>query len=100
MRRADKGCKGIQERGKYMKKFEIIPLALKKIGRRKVPQQWIEETVNRPDQTVDGYGGRKVRQKKYIVDGKEMLLRVVYEEKEKLIVVTAYLTSKIKRYWR
>ena len=83
-----------------MKKFEIIPLALKKIGRRKVPQQWIEETVNRPDQTVDGYRGRKVRQKKYIVDGKEMLLRVVYEEKEKLIVVTAYLTSKIKRYWR
>ena len=83
-----------------MKKFEIIPLALKKIGRRKIPQQWIEETVNRPDQTVDGYRGRKVRQKKYIVGGKEMLLRVVYEEKEKLIVVTAYLTSKIKRYWR
>ena len=81
-------------------KFEIIPLALKKIGQRKVPQQWIEETVNRPDQTVDGYRRRKVRQKKYIVDGKEMLLRVIYEEKEKLIVVTVYLTSKIKRYWR
>jgi len=84
-----------------MKKIEIVPLALKKIGRRKVTQQWVEETVNHPDQVVGGYGGRKVRQKKYIVNGKEMLLRVVvHEEKERLVVITAYLTSQIKRYWR
>jgi len=84
-----------------MKKIEIIPLASKKIRRRKVALQWVEETINHPDQVVEGYGGRKVRQKKYIVNGKEMLLRVVvHEEKERLVVITAYLTSQIKRYWR
>jgi hypothetical protein len=50
---------------------------------------------------VEGYGGRRVRQKKYVVNDKEMLLRVVvHEEKERLVVITAYLTSQIKRYWR
>ena len=50
---------------------------------------------------MEGYGGRKVSQKKYIVNGKEMLLRVVVHEDEKrLVVITAYLTSQIKRYWR
>jgi hypothetical protein len=32
---------------------------------------------------------------------REMLLRVVFEETEdKYVVITAYLTSDIKRYWR
>jgi len=84
-----------------MKKIEIIPLAIKKIRQRKVTQQWVEETVNQPDQVVEGYGGRRVRQKKYVVNDKEMLLRVVvHEEEERLVVITAYLTSQIKRYWR
>jgi len=81
--------------------FEIIPLALKKIERRKIPREWIEETAHLPEQIVDGYMGRKVRQKKYIVKGKTMLLRIVMDEEEnKDIVITAYLTSQIKRYWR
>jgi len=46
-------------------------------------------------------GGRKIRQKKYSLDNKEVLLRVVVDdEKDRLVVVTAYLTSQIKRYWR
>lgn len=84
-----------------MKHVEIIPLASKKIEQRKIPSEWIRETLNFPGQIVDGYGGRKVRQKKYVLEGKEMLLRVIVDEGEdRFIVVTAYLTSQIERYWR
>jgi len=84
-----------------MKQVEIIPLASKKIEQRKIQSEWIRETLNSPGQIVDGYGGRKVRQKKYILEGKEMLLRVIVDEgKDRFIVVTAYLTSQIERYWR
>ncbi len=35
-----------------------------------------------------------------MVQGKELLLRVVYEEMEESYeVVTAYLTSQFRRYW-
>jgi hypothetical protein len=34
-------------------------------------------------------------------EGREYLLRVVYEEKEdRKVVLTAYLTSQVKRYWK
>lgn len=84
-----------------MKPIEIIPLALKKIKQRKIPIEWIEKTVKSPEQIVEGYRNRKVRQKKYTSEGGEMLLRVIVDdEQNKLIVITAYLTSQIKRYWR
>ena len=58
-------------------------------------------SLNYPDQIVEGYSGRTVAQKKYLIKGKEYLLRVVYENKEETdIVFTAYLTSQVKRYWR
>lgn len=50
-----------------MKKIEIIPIAKKKSERRGIPEEWIEETINFPDQIVEGYGGRKVAQKKYML---------------------------------
>lgn len=53
-----------------------------------------------PSQIVDGYGGRKVAHRKYLIKEKEYLLRVVYEEREDIHeVITAYLTSQITRYW-
>jgi hypothetical protein len=58
-----------------MKKIEIIPIARKKLERRGLSEEWIKETINRPDQTVGGYGGRKVAQKKYVVENKEYLIK-------------------------
>jgi hypothetical protein len=50
---------------------------------------------------VQGYGGRRVAHKKYMMKEKEYLLRVVFEEQsEKCVVVTSYLTSQIARYWK
>lgn len=83
------------------KKVEIIPLAQKKMARRGIPESQVEETLATPEQVVEGYEGRRVAQKRIIIQGKERLLRVVYEETESaLVVVTAYFTSDIARYWK
>ena len=81
--------------------IEIIPLALKKIRLREISIEYVKETVQLPDQIVSGYRGRRIRQKIYHIGGKKMLLRVAGEEKEnKFIVITAYLTSRVGKYWR
>lgn len=82
-----------------MYKIEIIPLALKKINQREIPLDWIYETLKFSEQTIESYLGRKIYHKKYKVKDKDMLLRVVAEEESsKLIVITAYLTSRFERY--
>ena len=43
----------------------------------------------------------RLRQQRRRIRRREKLLRVVFEETEdKYIVITAYLTSDIKRYWK
>ena len=84
-----------------LKKIEIIPLALKKMKQRKVAEEMVRDVLGTPGQTVDGYMGRKVGQKIFYDEKDERLLRVVYEEtEEKFMVITAYFTSKVKRYWK
>ncbi len=84
-----------------IKEIEIIPLAKKKMFRRGVKEIWVKEAVLNADQVVEGYGGRLVSHKLLIIEGKQKLLRVVYEQNPlSLRVITAYLTSQIKRYWR
>lgn len=84
-----------------MKKIEIIPIAKRKAYRRNIPVHWIIGTINSPMEVVEGYGGRQVAHRKYIIGDKEYLLRVVFEKKKHVyLVITAYLTSHIKRYWK
>jgi len=84
-----------------MKKIEIIPLARKKMERRRIPESWIGEALRAADQIVEGHGGRSVAQQRRRIRRREKLLRVVFEETvDKYVVITAYLTSDIKRYWR
>ena len=69
--------------------------------RRGISEEWIRETINSPNQIVSGYGGRKIAHRKYMIENKEYLLRVVCEEeKDIIVVVTAYLTSQKDRYWK
>jgi hypothetical protein len=71
------------------------------MGRRSVPNEWVVETLNSPEQVAEGYGGRNVAHRRYSIRGKQRLLRVVFEETpEKYIVITAYLTTAVKRYWK
>jgi hypothetical protein len=83
------------------KQIEIIPIAQKKAARRAIREEWIKETILSPDQVVSGYGGRTIAQKKYQINNRDYILRVVYDEYEdSYIVITTYLTSQISRYWK
>jgi len=84
-----------------MKEIEIIPLARSKMARRGIPEAWVGDALRYADQVVEGHGGRSVAQQRRRIRRREKLLRVVFEETEdKYIVITAYLTSDIKRYWK
>ncbi len=84
-----------------MKEIDIIPLAKRKMARRGIPEAWIGEALRNADQVVEGHGGRSVAQQRRTIRRREKLLRVVFEETEtKYIVITAYLTSDIKRSWK
>ena len=84
-----------------MKGIEIIPLARRKMDRRGIPESWVAEALKSADQIVEGYGGRLVAQQRRKIRRKEKLLRVVFQETEdKYLVITAYLTSDVMRYWK
>jgi hypothetical protein len=79
--------------------IKIIPLAERKLVRRKITLSMVSETVKKPESTATGYGGRTVCQKIFMVEGKEKLLRVVCEaEGKSTLVITAYLTSQVRKY--
>ena len=53
------------------------------------------------EQVVEGHAGRSVAQQRRIIRRRQKLLRVVFEDiQDKYVVITAYLTSDIKRYWK
>ena len=84
-----------------MKAIEIIPLARRKIERRGIPEAWVGNALRNADEVVAGHGGRSVAQQRRRIRRREKLLRVVFEEtQDKYIVLTAYLTSDLKRYWK
>jgi len=75
--------------------IKYIPHALERMKERGISRELVEEALQSPDDTTEGYIGRKVAQKR--IDGK--LIRVIYEEIENdIVVITAYVTSKIKKY--
>ena len=85
----------------HNKKIEIIPISERKLTKRGITRELIENTLLNPTQIVGGYGGRKVAHKKISMNNREYLLRVVYEETEEMYtVITAYVTSKTERYWK
>ena len=68
---------------------------------RDLEEKVIREILTDPDQIVEGNNDRKVAQKKFSENGKEYLIRVVFEEKNKRrIGITAHKTSKVDKYWR
>ena len=84
-----------------MKDIEIIPVARKKMERRGIPETWVDAPLRSPDQVVEGHGGRSVAQQRRRIRRREKLLRVIFEEtQDKYVVITAYLNSDTKRYWK
>ena len=68
---------------------------------RGLSEEIVVETLLNPEQAFSQEPDVFVSQRRIKVKGKEDLLRVAFKRKgEILIVLTAYRTSKISKYWR
>jgi len=77
--------------------------ALEQLQRRNIPLFWVYRVLQKPEQIVSqGDSMIKIYQSKILQgDGKLALLRVIVSEKSmKPLVLTAYVTSKVEKYWR
>jgi hypothetical protein len=84
-----------------MTAIEITNYARLQMLERELPEEWIQDLISNPPQVIAGSQGRQIAQKKVIIGGKEQLLRVIFEQDEdRIIVVTAYTTSRVAKYWR
>ncbi len=75
--------------------------ALQELQRRGLQQNMVESVLNNPQQIIAEKEGRKAYQSQ--VDfggGKIYLIRVIVaDNSDPAVVITAYRTSKITKYW-
>lgn len=72
------------------------------IDRRQISEEAAIGVAQNPEQVIKLLQGRRIGQSRYFDSraNKEMLLRVICEERDNLLfVITAYKTSKIDKYW-
>jgi len=77
--------------------------ARRQAARRGLDEADLIEIARAPDQVIELGDGRQVRQSRRTLppDGKEYLIRVIVEvTPAATVVITAYRTSRIDKYWR
>ncbi len=81
--------------------FKLSQHAEEKLKQRGIDRTQIEAVLNTPQQVLDE-DGMKVYQSKLVrASGKTQLLRVILAHKANPpVVVTAYWTDQISKYWR
>ena len=82
--------------------FKISQHAKDEIQRRNIPLNLLHSVLNNPQQIVSEKNNRKAYQSKVEFEaGKTFLLRaIVADDNEPAVVVTAYRTHKIHKYWK
>ncbi len=83
-------------------KFELSRHARQELQRREISTKLLESVLKNPQQVIVQPDGKKIYQSQLdFGDGKIFLLRaVVVELPDVSLVVTAYRTRKINKYWR
>jgi len=82
--------------------FELSTHVQEELARRRILLSLLKAVLDNPQQVVPEQRGRKAYQSQVdFGDGKLFLLRAIVDEKQlPPAVITAYRTSKIKKYWR
>jgi hypothetical protein len=83
--------------------YIITPHALAAIERRGLGLPLVESVIRNPDQQIEIRPGRVVRQSMRVLGphNRVYLVRVVLDiDRSPAVVVTAYRTTKIAKYWR
>jgi hypothetical protein len=74
--------------------------AKQEIKRRCISLEHIESTLNVPQQITEEREQRQCYQSLVTVHDKQFLLRIIVNRESPKKVITLYLTTKIKKYWR
>ena len=81
----------------------FTPLAIAEASRRGISETTLLQVATTPEQRIQVRSDREIRQSRIIdaASGKLQLVRVVVElGAGEDTVVTAYRTSKLRKYWR
>jgi Domain of unknown function (DUF4258) len=74
--------------------------AQKEIERRRIPRALVEGILENPDQILPERGILKAYQSKCEISVKMYVVRVIVDDSlEPAVVVTAYRSSKVEKYW-
>lgn len=75
--------------------------AREEVARRAIPMGIVVDVLRNPDQTIALTNSRRVFQSRVTIDDKLCLVRVIVDVRDDAqLVVTAYRTSKLDKYWR
>ncbi len=74
--------------------------AKQEIERRFIPLEHIESTLNSPQQITEEREQRRCYQSLVKINDKQFLRRIIVNRESPKKVITLYLTTKIKKYWR
>ncbi|MBI5789623.1 MAG: DUF4258 domain-containing protein [Candidatus Schekmanbacteria bacterium] len=85
------------------KKIIFTEHALLEMRRRSIDRELVANSVINPQQTLPAKNNRLIIHNQYVdaEQNRNMLLRIVIEKiDQSIIIITAYKTSKIEKYWR
>jgi hypothetical protein len=87
--------------GEAIEGFVLSPHARREMGRRGIQESTIRQVLEAPGQRLSVRPGRDVLQSRVDIGGRPVLVRVFVDvDRDPAVVVTAYRTSKIEKYWR
>lgn len=79
----------------------LTPYAEKRRLGRKIALDRVLEVLSNPGQVLVERGRKVAQGRQTRADGREYLLRVIFEEHgDDIVVVSMYETSKLAKYWR
>ena len=82
-------------------RYRLPSHAQEEVGRRQIPLALVESVLEEPDQVVAERGAVKAYQSKRDIGGKMFFVRVMVDDSlDPAVVVTAYRTTRIDRYWK
>jgi hypothetical protein len=81
--------------------YRLSDHAIKQIGDREIPIVLLEQVIDSPEQVLEQSDGSKVYQSRVSgLNSKTYLLRVFINDIAiPRIVISVYMTSKVKKYW-
>jgi hypothetical protein len=82
-------------------KVELSDHAKQQIQKRKLSQKLVVSVAHQPEQIVVETGELSVAQSRITFLDKSALLRVVFRDEDDVrLVITAYPTTRVKKYWQ